>query len=47
VSEEIADESSNANASNGADISASLEDFFERHGSARPVQLPLPLTGAA
>jgi len=46
VSEEIADELARWYAAQDADIPPSLEDFIERHGSGRPVQLPLPLRGA-
>jgi len=32
---------------NGSDAPPYLESFVDRHGSGRPVQLPLPLKGAA
>jgi hypothetical protein len=47
VSEEIADEVIQRYSALGDDISATLEDFLERHRSRQPVQLPLPLRGAA
>jgi hypothetical protein len=28
-------------------VPPNLEDFIDRHGGGRPVQLPLPLRGAA
>ena len=47
VSEEIADEVIRRYSARGEeDISAALEDFLDRHGSGRPIQLPLPLRGA-
>jgi hypothetical protein len=46
VSEDIADELMELQA-RGFEISPSLEDFIDRHGSGQPVQLPLPLKGAA
>jgi hypothetical protein len=47
VSEEIADELRQRLAAEDREIPADLEDFIERHGDGRPVQLPLPLRGAA
>ena len=47
VSEEISDEIRQRLATEERDASPSLEGFIERHGSGRPVQLPLPLRGAA
>jgi hypothetical protein len=47
VSEEIADEVIRRYSARGEDISAALEDFLDRHGSGWPIQLPLPLRGAA
>jgi hypothetical protein len=46
VSREIADDPRQRLANERREIPADLEDFIERHGGARPVQLPLPL-GAA
>jgi len=31
----------------GREVPARLEAFVEQHGIARPIQLPLPLRGAA
>jgi hypothetical protein len=45
VSEDIADELMERQA-RGFELSPSLEDFVDWHGSGRPVQLPLPLKGA-
>ncbi len=45
VSEDIADEL--LQHMSRQELSASLEGFIDRHGSGRPVQLPLPLRGAA
>ena len=47
VSEEISDEIRQRLATEEHDARPSLEGFIERHGSGRPVQLPLPLRGAA
>ena len=48
VSEDIADELSRRLALEDLDITpAALEAFLDRHGNGRPVQLPLPLRGAA
>jgi hypothetical protein len=47
VSEEFADEVSQACANADRDIPTDLRDFVDRHGSSRPEQLPLPLRGAA
>lgn len=48
VSEDIADELARRLAIEDVDITpAALEAFLDRHGSGRPVQLPLPLMGPA
>jgi hypothetical protein len=47
VSEEIADELRQLLGAEDREIPPDLEDFIERHGGGRPVQLPLPLRGAA
>ncbi len=47
VSEEISDEIRQRLATEERDAPPSLEGFIERHGSGRPVHLPLPLRGAA
>jgi hypothetical protein len=47
VSKEIADEIAQRCAVDGFDIPPSLQGFVDRHGSRRPAQLPLPLSGAA
>jgi hypothetical protein len=47
VSEEIAGELADLVAIEGRDTPASLEDFLDRLGGGRPVQLPLPLRGVA
>jgi len=47
VSEEIADELAQRLAAQDCETSPRLADFIDRHGSGRPVQLPLPLRGAA
>jgi hypothetical protein len=47
VSEEIADELRQRLAGEGREIPEDLDEFIERHGGRRPVQLPLPLRGAA
>ena len=47
VSEEIADELAQRLASLWRDVPPALDGFLDRHGSGRPVQLPLPLRGAA
>jgi hypothetical protein len=43
VSEDIADALAQICTKEDEDIPGGLEDFVERHGSGRPVQLPLPL----
>jgi hypothetical protein len=47
VSEELADEIAQRCAADGFFIPPFLEGFVDRHGNGRPVQLPLPLRGAA
>jgi hypothetical protein len=47
MSEEIADEIMRWYAQQDREVPPSLEDFIERHASGRPVQLLLPLRGAA
>jgi hypothetical protein len=47
VSEEIADELAQLIALEGEEMRPSIEGFLDRHGTGRPVQLPLPLRGAA
>ena len=47
VSEEIADELAKRLSIEGRETPARLEGFLDRHGGGRPVQLPLPLRGAA
>jgi hypothetical protein len=47
MSEEIADELMRWYAEQDREVSPILEDFIERHGAGRPLQLPLPLRGAA
>ena len=47
VSEEIADELMTRINQAYAEISPSIEEFLERYAGGRPVQLPLPLKGAA
>ena len=47
ASEEIADEIAQRCARDGFDVPPFLEGFVDRHGNRRPVQLPLPLRGAA
>jgi hypothetical protein len=47
VSEDIADELGRRLAFQGRDTIPELEEFLERHIGDRPVQLPLPLKGAA
>jgi hypothetical protein len=47
VSEEIADELRQRLGAEHREIPPDLEDFIDRHGGRRPVQLPLPLRGAA
>jgi hypothetical protein len=47
MSEEIADELMRWYAEQDKDVPPSLEDFIERHGAGRPLQLPLPLRGTA
>jgi hypothetical protein len=44
---EIADELLQRLAGEDRDLPASREGFVDRHRSGRPVQLPLPLRGAA
>jgi hypothetical protein len=46
ASEEIADELGLRLAIEGRETPAALEGLLDRHGSGRPVQLPLPLRGA-
>jgi hypothetical protein len=47
VSAEIADEMAQRLATNRIELSPSIEEFINRNGSGQPVQLPLPLKGAA
>ena len=47
VSEELADEIAQRCGMDGFDVPPFLEGFVDRHGSARPAQLPFPLRGAA
>jgi len=47
MSEEIADELARWYAEQDREVPPILGDFIERHGGGRPVQLPLPLRGAA
>ena len=47
TSNEIADELAQRIANENRDIPLALEGFIDRHGSGRPVQLPLPLRGLA
>jgi hypothetical protein len=47
VSEDIADELRNRINSAYVDVPSSLEGFLERYADGRPMQLPLPLKGAA
>lgn len=47
VSEEIADEITQACPNADENIPAELEDFVERHGGRRTTQLPLPLRHVA
>jgi hypothetical protein len=47
VSEEIADELRQRLGVEDREIPPVLADFIDRHGGGRPVQLPLPLRGAA
>jgi hypothetical protein len=47
VSEEIANELADLIAIDGRDVPTWLEDFIEEHVGSRPIQLPLPLRGAA
>lgn len=47
VSEDIADCVAQACTAADKDIPEGLQDFVARHGSERPMQLPLPLRGAA
>jgi hypothetical protein len=47
MSEEIANEVMRWYAEQDREVPPDLEDFIERHGGGRPVQLPLPLRGAA
>jgi hypothetical protein len=47
MSNEIADELSQRVANEDRDIPTALEGFIDRHGSGRPVQLPLSWRGAA
>lgn len=47
VSEEIADEVAQRLAIDWREVPPSLEGFLDRHGIGRPMQLPLPLRGAA
>ena len=45
VSEEVADEIAQRCAADGFDIPTFLEEFVDRYGKSRPVQLRLPLRG--
>jgi hypothetical protein len=47
VSEDIADELAQLIAAKDLEMPPSLEDFIDRHGSGRPLQLPLPLKDVA
>jgi hypothetical protein len=47
MSEEIANEVMRWYAEQDRVVPPNLEDFIDRHGGGRPVQLPLPLRGAA
>jgi hypothetical protein len=47
MSNDLADELSQRIANDDCDIPSTLEGFIDRHGSGRPIQLPLPLRGAA
>ena len=47
VSEELADEIVRQCAQDGLDVPPFLEGFVDRHGNDQPVQLALPLRGAA
>ena len=46
MSEEIADELMRWYAEQDREVPPILEDFIERYGGGRPLQLPLPLSGA-
>jgi hypothetical protein len=47
VSEDIADELAKLLAIEGRETPATLRGFLDRHNGGRPMQLPLPLRGAA
>jgi len=47
ASEDIADELAERLAAQDHQTPTRLASFIERHGGGRPVQLPLPLRGAA
>lgn len=47
VSEEIADDLAQRLASDWRDVPVWLESFLDRHSGGPPLQLPLPLRGAA
>jgi hypothetical protein len=47
VSKEIADQVARRCAMDGFDVPPFLEGFVDRHGTGRPVQLPLPLRARA
>jgi hypothetical protein len=47
VSQDLADDIAQRCANDGFDVPPYLEAFVDRHGSGRPVQLPLPLRGVA
>ena len=47
VSEDIAAELGRRLSTENRDIAPDIADFLERHASASPAQLPLPLKGAA
>jgi hypothetical protein len=47
VSEELADEIVQQCAQDGDEVPLLLQGFVDRHGNGRPVQLALPLIGAA
>lgn len=47
VSEDLTDEIADRLAIEGRETVPTLQDFLERHGSGKPVQLPLPLRSVA